>query len=119
MGEHLWLTAVPAAVLIGWWLLRRPRRKAPLTPLEQANRKSAANRLNAAHRRLDELVAENERLSLELSRTGLKLDAKREEVEQLKDQRLEERDELAQRLESCTCGVGRAIAVELEEDGHG
>lgn len=115
MGEHLWFLGGLALAVLGYVLSRTREPRPPLTPLEQATLRSMANRLSSTRGRLAQLVRENEELAREVARLGRLKDKAQLEAEQLKDQRLEERDELAQRLERCSCGVGGAIAQELEE----
>jgi hypothetical protein len=68
---------------------------------------SSARELSASRAREAELLSENEKLARELARVAGGMDAA---VDKL--------DEVAQRLERCSCSVGMAISAELNGIGR-
>jgi hypothetical protein len=103
------LMAGVALAVVGVLSLRTASRlRAPLSPIQQATRKSLTVQLELVRRRWEELVRLNEQLAREVARLGEQRDRARDELFLLKD-------ELSQRLARCTCGVGAAVAADLDK----
>lgn len=107
------LMAGVALAVVGVLSLRTAAQlRAPLSPIQQATRKSLTVQLGRVTKRWEELLRENELLAREVARLGEQRDKARDAVEELKDG-------LIQRLRNCNCSVGQQIAAELEEEEEG
>lgn len=107
------LMAGVALAVVGVLSLRTAAQlRAPLSPIQQATRKSLTVQLELVKERWTQLIRTNEQLAHEVVELGEQRDRARDELFLLKD-------ELPQRLRHCTCGVGPAVAADLEEDEHG